>query len=57
MIIMTDDMVFFFFPKNDFNSIMDKWSPRMTELLKEKELSDFFTFISRYIMVSQGSEK
>lgn len=56
MIIMTDDMVFFF-PKNDFNSRMDKWSLGITELLKEKELSDFFTFISRYIMASQGSEK
>lgn len=56
MIIVTDDIVFFF-PKNDFNSVMDKWSPGVTELLKEKELSDFFTFISRYIVASLGSEK
>lgn len=32
--------------KNDFNSIMVKWLVRMTELLKEEELSNFSTFIN-----------
>lgn len=32
--------------KNDFNSIMAKWLVRMTELLKEEELSNFSTFIN-----------
>lgn len=52
MIIMTDDITFSL--KNDFNSIMVKWSVKMTELLKEKELSNFSTFISRHITPSQA---
>lgn len=38
----------------DFNSIMVKWPVKMTELLKEKELSNFSTFISLHITPSHG---
>lgn len=42
MILMTDDTLLF---SLKMTSIMDEWSPGMTELLKEKELSDFFLLI------------
>lgn len=48
MIITTDDITFFN-KKNDFNSVMVKWPVKMTDLLKEKEFSNFSTFISLHI--------
>lgn len=40
--------------KNDFNSVMVKWRVRMTELLKEKELSNSSTFINLHITASHS---
>lgn len=40
--------------KNDFNSIMVKWRVRLTELLKEKELSNSTTFINLHITASHS---
>lgn len=40
--------------KNDFNCVMVKWLVRMTELLKEKELSNSSTFINLHIAASHS---
>lgn len=48
---MTDDISSFYL-RNDFNSTTVRWFARLTELLKEKDLKDFFTFIGQYITPS-----
>jgi len=40
--------------KNDLNSAVVKWRQRMTELLKEKELSNSCTFISLHITATHA---
>lgn len=54
MITMTDVITYFDQKKkkNDFNSIMVKRWVRVTELLKEKEASNFRRFVSRRIVAS-----